>query len=340
MVPPIRTKKEEEMRLLTGGVAHVAGVIEEDLRDRETSLHKAHIANLADLAASALASRSVNSGDWIAILPRITGDEKSKERYISRILSNSLICPPAVMRGFIPEIVEMLTAQDQTIILMLDQSKISDGFECLMVSLRLGERAIPVDWVVVETKGPIGFDIQNQLMNRVKGMMPEGASILLAGDRFYGTAALIDWCQKEGWQYRIRLKSNLILNHEGGEITTGDAASQKITSLEKAYLNETKVQTNIGILHETGHKEAWIIAMDCPPSKYKILDYGMRWGIECLFSDFKSREFSITKTHLKHSDRIERLILILTIALYWAVSTGMQPKISKSVPSKKNSTAR
>ena len=34
------------MRLLTGGVVHVAGVIEEDLRDRETSLHKAHMQTL------------------------------------------------------------------------------------------------------------------------------------------------------------------------------------------------------------------------------------------------------------------------------------------------------
>jgi len=43
-------------------------------------------------------------------------------------------------------------------------------------------------------------------------------------------------------------------------------------------------------------------------------------------SDYKSRGFGITKTHLKHADRIERLILILTVALYWAVSTGMKPK--------------
>lgn len=65
--------------------------------------------------------------------------------------------------------------------------------------------------------------------------------------------------------------------------------------------------------------------MDSQPLPYKVLDYGLRWGIECMFSDFKSRGFSITKTQLRHGDRIERLILVLTIALYWAVSTGMQP---------------
>ncbi|GHT90783.1 hypothetical protein FACS1894122_01960 [Alphaproteobacteria bacterium] len=52
----------------------------------------------------------------------------------------------------------------------------------------------------------------------------------------------------------------------------------------------------------------------------------MRWGIECMFSDFKSRGFTITSTHLKHEKRIENLILILTIAIYWAVSVGTTPQ--------------
>lgn len=98
-----------------------------------------------------------------------------------------------------------------------------------------------------------------------------------------------------------------------------------MTQLENATFNNTNVKTHIAILHEAGHPKPWIIAMDCLPSKYKILDYSMRWGIKCLFSDFKSRGFSITKTHLVHPDRIERLTFVLTIAPYWAVSTGIQP---------------
>lgn len=314
------------MRLLNGGVAHLACVIEDDLVSRETGLYKPHINALADLSSCVLACRNANTSEWIAILPRKTQDDKSKERFISRFLSNKLIDPVSVMQGFIPEMVAMMNTSNQTIVLMLDQSKISDGFECLMVSLRLGERAIPVAWRVFATSGPIGFENQKTLLDRVKDIMPKGVSILLSADRFYGTSAMISWCQKAGWHYRIRLKSNLVFHHEGGDITTGQAASMKMTQLENATFNNTDVKTHIGILHEAGHPEPWIIAMDCPASKYKILDYGLRWGIECLFSDFKSRGFSITKTHLRHADRIERLILVLTIALYWAVSTGMKPK--------------
>jgi hypothetical protein len=160
-------------------------------------------------------------------------------------------------------------------------------------------------------------------------MLPKGRPVLLTGDRFYGSAALIRWCRKQGWQYRLRLKDNLILHHAGGEITTGEAATAGMTSLLHAVLNETGVKTHIGILHEKGHKEPWIIAMSDTPSKGRVLDYGMRWAIEPLFSDFKSRGFGIAQTQLKHASRIERLILVLTVALYWAASTGMPPQPSK-----------
>ncbi len=324
------------MRLFKGGVAHVATVIEDDLQDRDTGLQKPHIGAIADICSSILATKSANTAEWISVLPRAI-DEKSKERYINRVLSNKLINPISVMNGFIPEIAEMAGSNGKTVILMMDQSKISDGFECLMVSLRTAERAIPVAWKVVETKGAIGFDVQQQLLLEVAEMIPKGVDVLLAADRFYGTSALVDWCKKHNWQYRIRLKGNLIFQHEGGDITPQAAIEMKMHELINARFNKTDISTNIGILweKENGHKEPWFIAMDSHPSKYRTLDYSMRWGIECMFSDFKSRGFSITDTQLKHPERIERLILILTIALYWAVSTGMQPKTDKTKHTKK-----
>lgn len=324
------------MRLCTGGVSHIAQVIESDLRRRNTLLWKPHIADLSDLAACVLTCRNVNSSEWISILPPQTGDPKSKERFISRLLSNPLIQPLKVMEGYVPEILTKLSTSGAVVILIMDQSKIAAKFECLMISVRFGNRAIPLAWKVMETEGSIGFEGQQGLLNSVKNMLPSGLRILLAGDRFYGTSALVKWCQEAGWSYRLRLKLNFILEHEGGEITTREAAAQNIHSLINVWFNKTEIRTNIGIIHEKGHPEPWIIAMDCKPSRYTTLDYGLRWGIEPLFSDFKSKGFSITKTHLKHTDRIERLILVLTIALYWAVSTGMEPEVNNHT--KKNRT--
>jgi hypothetical protein len=63
----------------------------------------------------------------------------------------------------------------------------------------------------------------------------------------------------------------------------------------------------------------------------------MRWGIEPMFSDFKSRGFGIAQTHLRHADRIERLILVLAVALFWAVSTGQAAAEAASERGQKNS---
>jgi Transposase DDE domain len=318
------------VRTLNGGVAHVACVVEDDLYERGTGLRKPHLEGLADVIACALSCRSANTAEWQAVLPRRHVDDKSKERYVSRLLANPLISPLRVMQGFIPEIAEMAGSNGKTIILPMDQSRIADGFECLMLSLRTGERALPLTWEVRETCGSIGFERQKPLLDAAfAAMLPESASILLLGDRFYGTAALIRWCQEHGWDYRLRLRENLVLHHEGGELTTGEAAKAGLTVLQNVCLGESGVETHIGILHEKGPPEPWIIAMSEPPSKGRVLDYGMRWGIEPLFSDFKSRGFGITKTQLRHPDRIERLILVLTIALYWAASTGRQPKPSR-----------
>ena len=85
------------------------------------------------------------------------------------------------------------------------------------------------------------------------------------------------------------------------------------------------MKTHLGILHEQGYPEPWIIALSEPPTKGRVLDYGMRGGREPMCSDCKSRGFGTTQTQRPHADRIERLILVLTVALYWAASTGLAP---------------
>jgi hypothetical protein len=217
----------------------------------------------------------------MSVFPRIC-DKKSKERAISSIVSSPLIDVSEIMSYYVSEVAKKLSHKGESVVLMLAQSQI---------------------------RGKELFDKANKIM-------PPEVEILLSADRFYGTKNLVDWCQKAGWHYRIRLKGNLIFEHEGEEITAADIRRMPKASVIGACFNGSNIRTNIGYLHEQNHPEPWIIAMDCNPSKYRILDYAMRCGIECMFSDFKSRGFAITDTHITKVDRLEKLILILTIALY------------------------
>jgi hypothetical protein len=209
-------------------------------------------------------------------------------------------------------VVGRLAARGETVILQMDQRYINDVNEVLMVSVRVRKRALPVAWRVRSTQGNIGFKVQKELLESIKTWLPEGVSLLVATDRFYGTAHLIGWCQKAGWSYRIRLKGNLTLAHQRGELTTGDVAARMPDGVIGAELYASGVKTNIGTLHEKGHKEPWIIAMDVNPNRYTILDYGMRWGIETMFSDFKSRGFGLMQSHIQRPKRLERLLLVMS----------------------------
>ena len=53
-----------------------------------------------------------------------------------------------------------------------------------------------------------------------------------------------------------------------------------------------------------------------------ISDYGRRWGIETLFGMFKTRGFCLESTHFQDSERLSKLIALMTLALCWAVKTG------------------
>ena len=79
--------------------------------------------------------------------------------------------------------------------------------------------------------------------------------------------------------------------------------------------------------------------MSQPPTTARTFDYGRRWGIEAMFSDFKSRGFGLEDSQLQRTDRMDRLILVMSLALYWAVSTGMWATENAAIPVEKKTAA-
>jgi len=97
---------------------------------------------------------------------------------------------------------------------------------------------------------------------------------------------------------------------------------------------------NLGILHEAGHPEPWIIAMDCAPTRAEVLDYAPRWVIEPMFSDFKGRGFDLEDSQLENAARLERLLLVMSLAMHWCVRVGLDEALNRPTPSKKNTSAK
>ena len=308
--------------VVLSGFSGVNEAIKADFMQRLPGFHKSRCEGLTLLSTLLLDVRSANLMELSAALPRDIGTKDHRYQYVSRVLANPHINCAEIMQAYAGDVFTRLASNGETIVLMMDQSHINDGHEALMISVRIRDRALPVAWRVRKTKGNIGFAVQKEVLDSIQDWVPEGADVLLTADRFYGTEKLIHYCQKAGWGYRIRLKGNLTLHHLGGELSCGEIKKLMPQGLINAELYGSSVFTNIGVLHDEGHPEPWIIAMDAKPSQYTVLDYGMRWGIEAMFSDFKTRGFGIAQSQIKKPDRLERLILVMAIAMYWAVSAG------------------
>lgn len=143
------------------------------------------------------------------VLDRPTQCSEARYNYVERFLKNPLVETEVVMAAYAKELLARLAKHQHTPVLMIDQSKVNDTLEMLMVSVRLRKRAVTLFWLAKETKGWIGFSEQKKLLEVVKGWLPEDCTPMLAGDRFYGTADLVNWCQQHKWRYRLRLKGNL-----------------------------------------------------------------------------------------------------------------------------------
>lgn len=297
---------------------------------------------LAATVAAVLQTQTANTAAWAAVLPVETERADMRLQWIARLLSNPLLDCVGVLEPFARQRLMDAAANGQTVVLSMDQTDLGDRFAILMLSVRVGERALPLAWTVEAGAANLGFVAQRGLLERVLGWLPSGAAVRLAADRFYPSAPLLTWLQAHGWGYWLRLKGNHALDVGCAQVNcTGDfarGATQRFAV--GARLFESGIETNLGVLHEAGHPEPWMVAMDCAPNAASVRDYGLRWGIEPMFSDFKSRGFGLEDTQLRYPERVARLVLVMTLAMYWCVDTGYRDAHESPAPLEKKPLRR
>jgi hypothetical protein len=309
-----------------GTVERLAEAIEVDLAALLPDMYKSPREKLGVMVACLIETRSCNTMELAARLPLVTDRVESRYAWVERFLSAETIDDMNVMERLTRRLLATLSGQGKTIIVSVDQTALDDERAVGMISARVGNRALPLFWAVKKTGGNIPIKDYVPLLERLKSCAPDGAKIFVMADRFYGSPEMVRACQEQGFGYHLRLKGNLTLTHQGGELQVEDIARLGGHGIVDADLCNSGVITNIGYVHDKGHKEAWFIAMSATPSRTTVLDYGLRWSIETMFADFKSRGFCFEDTHLQRPDRISRLLLVLAIALTWATANGQAAK--------------
>lgn len=318
-------------------VKKLAEAIEQGLKETLPHVRKTVLRKLPLAIAAIMEAQTANTQEIANRLPLDLDRLDMREQWLRRLLSSDQVVPEEIMEPYVRQILRESSENGQVLQLSMDQTDIGHRFAILVVSIRVGDRALPLVWHIEAGAANIGFSGQEVLLEKLLAWIPKGAVVLLSADRFYPSEALFIWLQAYGWQYRLRLKRNYLVDLGAGDLlTTGNLAKGVQERYEaNVALFDSAILTNLGILHESGHKEAWIVAMECSPSRVKVLDYSARWSIEPMFADFKSRGFGLEETHLECPNRLSRLMLMMALAMYWWVWVGREDAFNHPTPTEK-----
>ena len=137
---------------MMNGIKEIAESVGSELKHRLPKQRKTQRTKLALLVSTMLEVRSANLMDLAAGLPRDADRTDMRYQWIIRLLGNPLVISDEVMEPFAREVLERAAADGEPLSLILDQSKMSDRHQVLMLAVRWGERALPLAWRVEEAR--------------------------------------------------------------------------------------------------------------------------------------------------------------------------------------------
>lgn len=250
----------------------------------------------------------------------------SLTRRLSRFLDNGAVRPAIIMRPVARQL--LARAAQHQLTLIVDASKIGAGFQLVIVSLAYKKRALPLAWTWVRyAKGAIATETQVALFKRVHGLLPDGAQVILVGDAGFSSVCVLRQLEKWHWRYVLRQKGSCRVQRAGQTdwvrldslVTTAGQVAWLATVRFTAQWQHT---THVLAVWQSGYEHPWLLTTNLPDARQARQAYARRMWIEEMFGDWKDHGWDIESTHLRHPDRLSRLVLALALLYIWLVLWG------------------
>jgi len=87
-------------------------------------------------------------------------------------------------------------------------------------------------------------------------------------------------------------------------------------------------RTNVVLATVKGAKESWAVVTDETPTLATLWQYALRFRVAELFLDSKSGAFQLEDSRLRSPAALERLYLVVAVALLYATTQGMAVQLA------------
>ena len=186
-------------------------------------------------------------------------------------------------------------------------------------------RATPLIWKTVDKNNLKNNRnrYEDELLSKLRECIPESVKVTTLADRGFCDIKLLEFLFNElKFDYIIRIRSNILVEDSDEETKAAVewvGKSGKTKMIRDAKITAEKYEVPVlACKHGKMMKEPWCIVSSRSElsGSWIVKWYEKRWGCEPQFRDIKDLHFGmgLSETHIKNTDRRDRLLLIHAIA--------------------------
>ena len=293
------------------------------------------LSQVKTLAACVAAALNVGRATLSAIGLKLSAETSAKHRIkrVWRFTSNERVEPSDVMRGVVAELLAK-HKKNEPLVVALDWTDIR-GFCVLMAAAVIKGRALPIVWASYEKwqLSKSQNSLEEGMLTLLRSLIPHHIPVIVLADRGFGRTEFARACQRNKLNYVIRIRPEVWVESPRFRGNLQDYPIKKGMRrllCDVAFRKQNPVTQNVVIYWKKGlpkHRdECWFLMtdLDHKPKELSAL-YGQRMTIEEFFRDGKNRRngLALRNTQLTKASRLDRLILILSLAYILQVGLGL-----------------
>lgn len=227
--------------------------------------------------------------------------------------------------------------------LLLDRTEHFFGqtsINILTFAAGIGPTRFPLLWDDLGKTGNSNTKERKDLLKSLlKVLDPKRIQVLLADREFIGSKWLT-WLKNKRIPFAIRIRANTIIRlgpfknraeRIFKHLKAGEVLDFRLTCVlmgVRGYVSATRLETGELLIVFRSHQRLNGLEV-----------YARRWGVECLFKSFRTAGFHLSCSHVTDPVRVERLLVLLTLALTWAARTGVIASQLEPIPVKSHGRA-
>jgi hypothetical protein len=227
----------------------------------------------------------------------------------------------------------IISLGNETAYLLIDCTQAGRKCRTLLIGLAYHGTVLPLVWKTLKgKKGHVKGQFQKELLNQIHRQFQHCRQVIVLGDAEFSNEPVINCLKPKIWGFVFHFQSNYLIQlekdgpwqsalsiYETADLKPGQVKHWQIVGFTEAHQIPNLTMT---VHWEEGCKEPLCLISNLAPDEQPHLIYDMRYWVETLFGNCKSRGFQLARTHMTTPEHIDRLILGLAIATCLALGLG------------------